>query len=182
MAKTTRIKTAALPVPRDQKEAEALLLRIGTLQRQVSRIEAGMNDMLADIKARHEEQAAPANAEIEVAFQALHAWAEANRETLCPGRLKTAKLATGEIAWRVTPPSVRIMKPEVVIERLKHLGLTDLLRTREDINKDAILADPARVESVKGIAITQREEFVAKPYESQIERVEPVKTTTKEAA
>lgn len=175
MSKSTRIKTDSIAAPASQAEAEKLLAEIGGLQREVMRVEHAMNDELAAIKDRHEKLAQPLNAEIDAKFSALHIWAEANRQELLKGKSKTAKLATGELLWRTTPPSVRISGGEVVLERLKQLGMNDLIRTKEEINKEAVLADPARVEGVKGITITQREEFVAKPFESQIERAEPVK-------
>lgn len=175
MARPTRIKTTAIEAPATQRDAEELLQRIGELQRDVSRIEHSMNDRLSAIKAEYELKAKPINDEIEGLFQALHVWAEANKHDLLKGRAKTAKLATGELSWRTTPPSVRITGQDVVMERLKQLGLQDLIRTKEEISKEAVLADPQRVEGIKGIAIVQREEFVAKPFESQIERAEPVK-------
>lgn len=171
----SRIKTAAIEAPTNQAEAEALLAEIGRLQRQVTVIEGEMNDRLAVIKDEHEKQAQPLNEAITAKFQALHTWAEAHKGDLLKGKSKTAKLSTGELSWRTTPPSVRIAGASVVIERLKQLGMDDLVRTKEDINKEGILADPKRVEAVKGITISQKEEFVAKPFESQIERAEPVK-------
>lgn len=175
MSNPHRIKTAAIQAPTSQSEAEELLAEIGTLQRRVTRIEADMNEQLSDIKDRHEKAAQPLNADIESKFRALHVWAEANRHELLKGKLKTVKLSTGELLWRTTPPSVRLTKQDVVLESLRRLGLTDLIRTKEEVNKEAILADPERVAGIKGISISQGEDFVAKPYESQIERAEPVK-------
>lgn len=175
MTAKSRIKTTAFPVPRSQIEAEQLLGDIGQLQRQVARIEQDMNDKLSGIKQTFEEKAQPLNQEIEAKFKALHAWGEANREELLTGRLKTVKLTTGEISWRMTPPKVLIRTQQVVMETLKRLGMGDLIRTKEEINKEAILADPERVAGIKGIQITQAEEFVAKPFESEIECFEPVK-------
>lgn len=175
-----RMKTKAAPIaiPRDQAQAEQLLGDIGHLQRQVARIEHNMNDALASVKDKFEKAAQPLNDQIETKFQALHIWAEANREDLLKGRSKTAKLSTGEIQWRTTPPAVKIPKKitEAVIANLKTIGLGDLVRTKEEINKEAILADPKRVDGVRGITIDQHEEFVAKPFESEIEKAEPVKT------
>lgn len=70
---------------------------------------------------------------------------------------------------------------DAVIAALKDAGLNDLVRVKEEINKDLILAEPARVAGIKGVRIESREEFVAKPFESQIERAEPVKKETKAA-
>jgi len=175
VSKPKPMKTDALAVPSSREEAEQLLADIGRLQRQVTTVESGMNDRLSKVKAEYELKAKPLNDEISDKFRALHVWAEANRHDLLKGRAKTAKLATGEVSWRITPPSVRITGVKVVIERLKQLGLHQMLRSKEEPNKEAILAAPDKVEGVKGISITQREEFVAKPFESQIERVEVVR-------
>ncbi len=181
MAKSKAKKAAALagPVPKTRPEAEQLLADIGRLQRSVTGIECRMNDRLAEIKAKYEQEAQPLNSELDAKFQALHAWAEGHREELLRGGGKTVHLATGDLSWRRTPPSVRITKAPVVLEALRRLGLKDFIRTKEDVNREAILADPTAVKGVKGISVSQREEFVAKPYESEIEKVEPAKATVR---
>lgn len=178
---TTKKKAAALtvPVPRMQAEAEQLLGDIGRLQREVAGIELRMNDALAGIRATAEQEAQPLNEGIETKFEALHAWAEAHRDELLKPGSKTAHLATGDLSWRVSPPSVSLRKTDKVIEALKSLGLTRFIRTKEEVAKDLILAERAAVEGVKGISITQKEEFVAKPHASEIEKVEPAKTTVR---
>ena len=177
MAKTKKTQALVVAVPKTQAEAEQLLGDIGRMQRVVSGIELRMNDQLSEIKTAHEQEAQPYNAEIDAAFAALHAWAEAHREELLRAGGKTAHLATGDLSWRRTPPSVRVTKPDVVVEALKRLGLGDFVRTKEEVNKEAVLADPSAVKAVKGITVTQREEFVARPFESEIEKAEPAKAT-----
>jgi phage host-nuclease inhibitor protein Gam len=151
-------------------EAEALLSTIGKRQREVAAIEIAMNAQLAAVKEACEEKARPVNELIETAFTALQCWAEAHRSELLVGNAKTAKLATGEISWRMTPPSVRLSGVDAVLEALKQLGLGRFVRTKDEVDKSAILGDPDAVKGVKGIAISQREEFVAKPFESEIEK------------
>ena len=56
-------------------------------------------------------------------------------------------------------------------EALKSFGLERFLRTKEEIDKTAILAEPDAVEHIKGISITQREEFVIVPFETKLEEV-----------
>lgn len=176
MPKTNpRIKTPAIAAPRTREEAEALLAAIGRSQREVTRIEADLNDQITALKAEAEQSAALYNAEIEGCFRALHAWAEAHRDELCPRGTKTARLATGEICWRQRPPSVRVTGAERVIEALRRLGLGRFIRTKEEVDKEAILSEPEAVRGVKGLSvITGVEDFVAKPYETEIERAEPV--------
>ena len=169
MARKSTIKKDALVVPQTRSGAEQLIEEIGTLQRQLTRIEADMNDELATIKAKYEAKAQPLNTTISQAFDAVHAWAEANRSNLLTGRVKHVRLATGEIAWRITPPKVSIRGADVVLDALQRLA-PQMVRTKPEIDKDAILADPDAVSGIKGISITQKEEFKVKPFESEIER------------
>jgi phage host-nuclease inhibitor protein Gam len=176
-AAAVRIKAPSVAVPRTREEAEALLQEIGKAQRAVTRIEADLNDRLTKLKASAEQDASPYNDQIEASFKALHGWAEANRDELC-GKGKTVKLATGEIMWRQRPPSVRITGAEKVIDTLKRLGLGRFLRQKEEIDKEAILGEVDAMKGVKGVTIvTGVEDFVAKPFETEIERAEPVLRT-----
>ncbi|MFH2013564.1 MAG: host-nuclease inhibitor Gam family protein, partial [Patescibacteria group bacterium] len=46
---------------------------------------------------------------------------------------------------------------------LKDLGLSKFIRTKEEVNKQAILESPEEVKDIKGLSISQIEEFVVKP-------------------
>lgn len=168
--KKKKLKADALEMPTTREEAEKLLGDIGAIQREVIQLEACANDELAKIKEVAEALVRPLNEEIEAKFAALHAWAEANRGELLKDGGKTAKLATGELLWRVTPPAVTIKGAEFVVDRLKQHGLDRFVRTKEEPNKAAMLDDPDAVKGIKGISITQREEFVAKPFSSELEK------------
>lgn len=172
MNKSAKKKSIALttPVPTTTPEAEALLFTIGEAQRQVAAIEVRMNEVLATARADFEAEAQPINTQIEQDFAALHVWAEAHKEALLIGKLKTARLATGEVSWRTSPPSVRVTKVDDVIKRLRALALDRFVRTKEEIDKEAVLREPDAVEAIKGIEISQKEEFVAKPHQSTIEK------------
>ena len=173
--KVTKIKTNAIDAPSSQQEAEALLLEIGKAQREVARIEADMNDHLAEIKDGFEKAAQPFNDEVAEKFSALHIWAEAHKDELLKGKLKTAKISTGELSWRTTPPRVSVRKSDEVIDMLKRMKLSHLVRTKEEVNKEAILNEPDAIKGIAGLSIVQKEEFAAKSFESQIERVMSIK-------
>src|SRR5690349_1699492 len=143
-AKKTK-KAQAIPTPQNQAAAEVLLGELGRLQRELAAIELNMNAALAHLKEQFEQQAAPLNEQAEAAFAALHAWAEAHRDELLKDGGKTAKLATGELSWRTTPPSVRVTSADVVLETLKRLGLDRFIRTKDEIDKTAILSEPDAV-------------------------------------
>ncbi|MDF1566227.1 MAG: host-nuclease inhibitor Gam family protein [Deltaproteobacteria bacterium] len=170
MATARKLKAPEIDTPQTLEAAEEALGELGRLQRQVDEIQRRMNDKLAKIKEEHEAKAAPLTEELERLFKGLQAWAEAHKTSLLQGKEKTVRLGTGELGWRTSPPSVSLSKIGVVIEALKLHGLERFLRTKQEVNKDAILADPEAVEGIKGISVGQAEAFWAKPYESQIER------------
>jgi len=56
-----------------------------------------------------------------------------------------------------------------VIETLKRLGLGRFVRTKEEVNKEAILANPKAVAGVAGIKVVQGiEDFAVTPFEIEI--------------
>lgn len=71
----------------------------------------------------------------------VHGFAEANKATLLPPGLKTLKLPVGDLGWRTNPASVSVIGGnEVAVPKLKAAGLSQFVRTVEEVNKDAILA------------------------------------------
>jgi hypothetical protein len=54
---------------------------------------------------------------------------------------------------------------------LKAKGLKQYIRTKEEVNKEAILADPESVASCAWIKIEQAEDFVIVPFETELEEV-----------
>ncbi len=160
---TQRIKTNAVgPVPQNREQAREYILRI----------EATMNDQIQKIKDKYQALAAPHAEQITELSKGVQTWCEAHRDELTNGgRRKSADLGAGEVQWRTRPPKVSLRNIPGVIEGLKSLGLKQFLRTKEEVNKEAILADPEAAQNVKGITITQGEDFVIKPHESELEEI-----------
>lgn len=172
-AKQARAKVeAAAQVPQSRDEATRMVAEIGELQRARAVIQAQMNDELAAIKADYEAEALPLGERLSRLTQGVQIWAAANRDELTRGgRVKTAPLPSGEIAWRVRPPKVAIRGAEAVIDALRRLGLDRFVRTKAEISKEAILAEPEAVAMITGISISQGEDFVIKPFETALEEV-----------
>ena len=175
MNKKTRIKleAAAHPVPQSLGEFNEAIAEIGRIQRERDRIQAEMNDNLAAVRAEYEAIAKPLATRIADLTKGVAMWCEANRAELTrEGKTKTARLATGEVSWRTRPPSV-VPRGGLanVIESLKKLGLTRFLRVKEELDKEAILADPTAATLVRGLSISQREDFVVKPFSTELEEV-----------
>lgn len=151
--------------PTDAAQADIMLARIGRLSREVDAIQHALDERVTEAKQFAEAKAAPLTAEIDTLTRGLQLWAEANRERLTDGfRRKTVALAAGELLWRIRPPSVRITGTADVIAALEAAGLEKYLRRKVEIDKTAMLADPAEARTVPGVAIgTEGEEFVVLP-------------------
>lgn len=175
MAKRPRHKSAAAahPVPQTEAEASDFIHRIGAAQRERERIQAAMNDRLAEVKAEYEDRAAPFKTEIEDLTKGVQTYCEANRDDLTrSGKVKFHKFAAGEVNWRRRPPRVGVRGMAVVIERLKSLGLMRFIRVKEEVNKEAMLAEPDVAGAVDGVTIgSEGEDFVITPFETELEEV-----------
>ena len=83
---------------------------------------------------------------------------------------KTANLVTGEVAWRQVPPSVQVRGAEAVLDRLQVMGLGRFIRSKDEVNKEAMLAEPEAVRGITGITIvTGLENFSITPFEASAE-------------
>lgn len=170
MAKKTKTLGVNLPVPQTRDDAADWLRQIGEANRDVARIEADLNDELARLKETAEKKAAPLRETVKGLTEGLKFWAEANRDALTGGgKTKTADLGTGKVSWRLRPPSVRISGMDRVVAAIKQLGLTRFLRVKEEVNKEALLADPETARGIAGVVIgSEGEDFIAEPFEAEI--------------
>lgn len=173
MSSNTRIKQqAAAFVPQTRDQVVEAVAEIGRCQRERARIQAAMNDEIATIKQRFEEEARPHAEKITELSSGVHTWCEAHRDDLTRnGKTKTATLPSGEVRWRMRPPSVSVRGLDKVLQALKDLKLTRFIRTKEELDKEAVLAEPEAVQHIKGLTITQGEDFVIVPFETSLEEV-----------
>lgn len=169
MAKPKLKSAAQLAVPQSKDEAAAYIKKIGDLLRQKLRNEANMNDAIANITASYQPEIEILQAEVNQLQEGVQAYCEAHRDELTQnGKSKSANLITGEVMWRQKPPSVRVSKVDAVIDMLKRLGLAKFVRTKEELNKDAILNEPEAVRGVAGLSIVSgTEQFEINPFEQE---------------
>lgn len=169
MAKSPkRIKNAAaVNVAQSRDEVVISIRRIGDLQREALRLETEMNDQIAVITEKYAALIKPVKTSLDELSKSVQGWCEANRNDLTNnGKVKTANLVTGEIQWRLRPPSVSVRGPDSVMETLIRLKLTRFIRTKQEINKEAILNEPKAVAGVVGISVKSGiEDFSIIPFE-----------------
>ncbi|EHK5236349.1 host-nuclease inhibitor Gam family protein [Salmonella enterica] len=173
MAKSkSRLKAAAASyTPQSKEQVSVDIKKIGDIQRELTRIETDTNDQIAVIMNQNTPKIEALRAELDVLQKGVQTWCEANRSSITKGDSKTANLITGEVAWRKKPDSVSLKGVEIVIETLKKLKLDRFIRRKEEVNKDAILADREAVKGVTGISIVSgKETFSITPFEQEIEK------------
>lgn len=170
MAKT-KIRATGVPVPQSREAAADAVARIGEIQRELTRISTDMNDELSAIKAKSEGAAQPLRDECASLTEGLKTWCEAHRAELTGGnRTKTADLGTGKVSWRTLPPKVTLPKDQTgLIERLRGMRLHRFIRTKMEVNRDAILAEPEVGRGVPGIKVgSEGEDFIVEPFAAQL--------------
>lgn len=163
-----KAKSKALArVPQSREDAVWTVGRIGTLRRKIAEKKAGADEQLKTIGEQVEQALAPLADELVELEAGLQAWCEANRNTLTgDGKVKFHDFGTGRVSWRLRPPKVVIRGVEAVIEGCERLGLKRFLRTKTEVNKDAMLADADTARQIAGVSISSEgEDFIVEPAE-----------------
>lgn len=173
MKKTTkvRIKAQAQTVSiQSREEVELAIKEVGDLNRELLRVATAQNDKLAQITEEYAPKLQAIKDKIAPIQVAIQAWCETNRAELTQnGKTKTAEFNTGSVQWRQRPPSCVIRGIQSVIENLHRLGLSRFVRTKEEINKEAMLNEPEIAKTVAGVTIkTGVEDFVISPFEQKV--------------
>lgn len=175
MSRKVKTMGTNLPVPQDDSEAREAIREIGDLSRDALRIEAEMNDKIAALQQEYGDKVSPIRELISAKTQGVQMFAEANRTRLTNnGKVKYHRFATGEISWRIRPAKVSIRGTEDVITAIKSAGLSKkYLRTKEEINKEAMLASPKDrqlASALKGVTIgSDGEDFTVEPFETALQ-------------
>lgn len=170
MAGKKSIKHKVIPVPKDKDESAEVLAKIAKEQRKIERIKSELNEEVDKLKADATSQAKEHEENILELVEGLYVFAEANRDSLTyHGRRKTVELSTGIFGWRLTPPAVKISNIKKVLASLDIQGLKRFIRIKREINREAMLQEPDLAKTIKGVTISQVEEFIVKPKEEEIE-------------
>ena len=169
--KATRIKTDTYAVRyQTRDDIEVAIKEVGDLNRELERLAIEQNDQLAAITEKYAPQINAIKEQLTPKQDAIQAWCESHRDELTQnGKTKTGTFNTGEVQWRQRPPSVGIRGAESVLESLRTLGLVRFIRTKEEVNKEAMLNEPELAATVAGVTIkTGVEDFVITPFEQEV--------------
>lgn len=172
MATTKRIKnTAQIWTAQSRDDVAAAISEIGKKGREIDVLTASMNDEIALVVERFQPLIDALKKELQSLQSGVQSWCESHRAELTQsGKTKTVNMITGTVNWRIRPPSVSVRGTDTIIELLKSKGLGQYIRTKEEINKDAVLTDPSGVRTIPGITVVSGvEDFVIEPFEQEVQ-------------
>lgn len=159
-----KTKTAALKVPQTAEAADALLAAAGEAMNRLAEIGASLARETAALKSAHEAEAGPHKDALKTIEKQLQAYAEARRDELTAGgKTKTIQMPSGVLLWRTRPPSVAVKGKvgDVVSWLVRSRFAALFLRTKHELDKEAMLKAPDAAAKVPGIAIVRDEEEFA---------------------
>ena len=170
MAKATKLKAVAQSyVPQTRNEVADHIDLIGTAQRELQRMELDIDDIVSKLRLDKQPKIKQLTNTIAELSKGVQTWCEANRDSITDnGKVKSANLTTGEVNWRQRPPSVKTRASAQLFEKLKRLGFSFFIRSKEELDKDAILAKPETAKDAGIEIITGVEDFVITPFEQKL--------------
>jgi phage host-nuclease inhibitor protein Gam len=161
-------KTKALSqVPQSREDAVVYIGRIGTIRRQIASLKAVSDEAIRVAGEKFEADSAALADELASLETGVHTWCEANRTALTnDNKVKFHDFGTGSIKWRMLPPSVSLRAVENVIEQCRKVGFLQFIRTKDEVNKEAMLTEPDKARLIPGVTIKSGgEEFSIEPAE-----------------
>ncbi len=172
MSTARRIKAPAAPArPRilDIAAAEDALARIAEIRADKAEAERAFEVHVAELRRPIDAAAAVLDAEEAVLVAAVQDWAEANRRKLTnDGKRKSLHIGAGRIGWAKGKDRIEIEKGEEaearILDAIRAAGLVQFIRTKDSINKQAMLDDPKLALTFAGVALVEGvEAFFVEP-------------------
>ncbi len=171
-----KVSPPPVPTPESLEDAAKYYRRISLLLRQIREEEDTLNAEVEKLRTASERRAVPKQQEVVGLARSIYAYAHKNRAALTEDdRKKTIEVGgTGIMQWYITPAAVTFdkdIKAEDVLESIKRLKLKQFIRTKEEIDKEAMIADQDLANTIDGVTVKQSEKFAIRPIGSEL-RVE----------
>lgn len=144
----------------DRAQCEGALAEMAALDRKLSAIAAGMQEAIDAAKAKASQLAEPADSPAQRIGRCGGGVRRLNRQDLF-ARGKSVDLGFGVIGFRASTKIVQVrgITAGMTLEKLRQYNLTDGIRTKEEINKDAALGWPDERLELVGLRRQQTDAF-----------------------
>ena len=156
-----------IPTIRSFEECDGTILKIADCEQELAKAEAEMNEKIQVVRDEYERKTNVTRAMRDGLKSEVERFCIVNKDAFEKSRSKN--FIHGIVGFRSTPPKTALLnrkyKWETVLELLKKLNLVKYVRTKEEIDKDAILASYASKEiddqklAAVGLKIDQDEKF-----------------------
>lgn len=144
----------------DLSEAGRTLGEIGAIDREIDRIETDMQEQIDGIKALAARKAKPLQEKRRALSDALATFATLNRRDLFR-KSKSLDLGFGVIGFRLSTSisQLRGVTVDMTIERMRELKLSDGIRIKESVDKEACGGWPDERLELVGLKRQQKDAF-----------------------
>ena len=165
MAKRVKLTGPSI-VTRDQMERVVGQICALTILR--DQTTATMDGRLQEIRQQYEQQLSDTAGELDKLMAMAQDWAEEHPEEF--GKRRSIEMVHGTLGFRTGTPKLKTLKGwtwDRVLEMLKSANLSYLIRRKEEVNKEAILAEAAKQNLQSwceiGCQVVQDESFFVEP-------------------
>ncbi len=160
MASVNRIKKTNTQVPKNLKEVNSLLGKIGNTQDEINELEKELKVKIDKLKASAAKKISPLIVRRDNQINSLFAFASPRKAELTE-KVRSIVLGFGTFGWRLTTPRVEVTgTDEEMIATLEKTGYEDYVRIIKEIDRQELLLDRP---IVKGISYVQSDEFFVIP-------------------
>ena len=147
-----------------------------------------MDRELQAVRDRYEPEIERANNFLMGLHGQIQSWAEAHRDEF--GRRKSMEFLNGACGWRTGTHKLKTLAKwtwDRVLEKIKTLpAMKDYVRVKEEVNREAIIADRdhvgAEMLAAIGVKVVQDETFFVEPKLTEIETETKAASPAKAAA
>jgi phage host-nuclease inhibitor protein Gam len=162
------------PVIRSREDMESLVAEITVLKNHQRLLTAQMDSQIQNIREFYEPQLVARSQSLEEKIELAREWGEANPDQF--GTARSIEMVHGVVGWRTGPPALKTLAGwtwDRVKDTLKTIGAGAYIRTKEEVNKQNLLADRDAIGAEKlrqlGLRVAQEEAFYVEPKLTGVE-------------
>lgn len=172
-----KAQTISAKIPQTRADAEAEMRALGEIRIRIAEIDNTLKEDSQKLIQSAKDKAEPLIAKAKMLEGGLVLYAAAHRKELTDNnKSKRGKLLSGHFEWRQLPPKVSTRGVAAIIAFIQTAkgaqgkALSKFLRTKVELNKEAMLADPALAKTLNGVSIgSEGERLEITIYEQSLE-------------
>jgi phage host-nuclease inhibitor protein Gam len=170
-----RLKKAPPATPATREEMETLVGEIASLTITQDGLMVEMDRQIQAVRHEYETTLAQIRLSLDGKLEAARLWAVTNPEAF--GQKKSLEMVHGTIGFRTGMPKLKAKRGitwEIVLDLLRKCRLTDYIRSKEEVDKDRLIADRETLGdklAQVGVEVVQDEAFYLDPKRETTEEV-----------